>query len=115
MLRLKVHVASVCFKCFIGMLQLFHMDVVKVDRDAAYAAMVVHICCKLLFPPCFICFFANACCKCVYLYVAYVLHICCKCFICFFLQAHFASVFICMLHMFHTYVVSVLSGYAYVL
>jgi hypothetical protein len=28
------------------MLQVFHVDVVKVDRDVA---MVVHVCCKLLF------------------------------------------------------------------
>ena len=33
-----------------GMLQLFRMDVAKVDRDVAYVAMVVHVCCKLLFP-----------------------------------------------------------------
>jgi hypothetical protein len=42
-----MYVASVCF---VGMLQGFHMDVAKVDRDVAYVAMVVHICCKLLFP-----------------------------------------------------------------
>jgi hypothetical protein len=32
---MKSHVASVCFKyfrCFRGMLQLFHMDVTKIDR-----------------------------------------------------------------------------------
>jgi hypothetical protein len=53
MLLLKVHVISVCFKCFIcfkGMLQVFYMDVAKVDRDDAYVAVVVHLCCKLLFP-----------------------------------------------------------------
>jgi hypothetical protein len=27
---------------------VFHMDVVKVDRDVAYIAMVVHVCCKSL-------------------------------------------------------------------
>jgi hypothetical protein len=37
---LKAHVANVCFKCFRGMLQMFHMDVAKVDRDVAYAASV---------------------------------------------------------------------------
>jgi hypothetical protein len=26
------------------MLQMFHTDVVKVDRDVSYVAMVVHIC-----------------------------------------------------------------------
>ena len=37
-----MHVANVhfkCFRCFRGMLQLFHKDVVKVDRDVAYVAM----------------------------------------------------------------------------
>jgi hypothetical protein len=43
---------------------VFHMDVVKVDRDVAYVVMVVHLCCK-----------------CLYLDVAYVSYICCKCFI----------------------------------
>jgi hypothetical protein len=35
---LKVHVAIVCFKYFIGTLQVFHMDVAKVDWDLAYVA-----------------------------------------------------------------------------
>jgi hypothetical protein len=66
--------------------------------------------------------FLDVCCKCVYLYIAYVSHTCCKCFIwmlrifyngfkCF--SGVFASVldayfkcFICL----HTYVVSVASG-----
>jgi hypothetical protein len=43
---LKAHVARVCFRCFRGMLQVFHMDVAKRDRDVAYVAMVVHVCCK---------------------------------------------------------------------
>jgi hypothetical protein len=42
---------------------VFLTDVVKVDRDVAYVAVV------------------NVCCKCVYLDVAYILHIWCKCFI----------------------------------
>jgi hypothetical protein len=25
---------------------VFHMDVVKIDRDVAHVAMVIHICCK---------------------------------------------------------------------
>jgi hypothetical protein len=37
---LKAHVASVHFKCFRGMLQVFHTDVAKVDRDVAFVAMV---------------------------------------------------------------------------
>ena len=35
-LALKAHVASVCFKCFIclrGTLQMFYMDVAKLDRE----------------------------------------------------------------------------------
>jgi hypothetical protein len=40
-----MHVVSVCFKYFIGMLQVFH-----IDRDVAYVAMVVHVCYKFLFP-----------------------------------------------------------------
>ena len=38
-----------CFRCFGGMLQVFRMNVAKVDR-VAYVAMVVHVCCNLLFP-----------------------------------------------------------------
>jgi hypothetical protein len=32
----NMHVASVCFKCFIYMLQLFYLDIAKVDLDVAY-------------------------------------------------------------------------------
>ena len=62
------------------MLQVFHVDVAKVDRDVAYVAMIVHVCCKLLF----------------------------SMFPLFF-QTYVASVFIWMLHMLYTYVASVLS------
>jgi hypothetical protein len=47
---LKEHVASLCFRCFKGTLQVFYMDVAKIDRDVTYVTMVVHVCCKLLFP-----------------------------------------------------------------
>jgi len=47
---LKMYVANIYFMCFIGMLQLFHTDVAKVDRDVAHVTMVVHVCCKGLFP-----------------------------------------------------------------
>jgi hypothetical protein len=57
------------------------MDVVKVDRDFAYVAIVVHVCCKLLFS---------------------MFHL--------FFQTYVASVFIWILHMFHTYVANILSG-----
>ena len=49
---LKSHLASVyfkCFRCFKGMLQVFHIDVAKVDRDVAYIAYVAsvsEVCCK---------------------------------------------------------------------
>ena len=46
---LKAHVARVyfnCFRCFRGMLQVFHMDVAKIDHDVTHVAMVVHVCCK---------------------------------------------------------------------
>jgi hypothetical protein len=29
---------------------VFRMDIAKVDRDVAYVAMVVHVCCKHQFP-----------------------------------------------------------------
>jgi hypothetical protein len=31
------------------MLQLYHVDVVKVDRDVVYVAIIIYVCCKLLF------------------------------------------------------------------
>jgi hypothetical protein len=49
---LKVHVAKVCFKCFKcfrGMLQVFQMDVAKIDLDVAHVAIAIHVCCKSLF------------------------------------------------------------------
>ena len=73
-------VCSICFNCFIRILQVFHLDVAKVDQNVAYAAMVVYLCCKLLFPM-FNLFF----------------------------QIYVASVFSWMLHIFHIYVASVLS------
>jgi hypothetical protein len=45
---------------------VFHMDVTKVDQDVAYIAMVVHVCCKLLFPNVLV-VFPDICCKCVVL------------------------------------------------
>jgi hypothetical protein len=46
------YVANVCFRCFSrfkGMLQLFLMDVAKVDWDVAYVASVSETCCKRMF------------------------------------------------------------------
>ena len=67
------------------MLSMFRMDVVKVDRDVAYVAMVVHLCCKhmfLMFSLLFHIYVANVlsgCCVCVAM-VFQVLHVFFKCF-----------------------------------
>ena len=74
-----------CFRCFRGMLQVFYIDVAKVDRDVPYVVMVVHVCCKRmflmfhLFFRCMLQVFLSGCCICFthmlqvfYLNVAYV-------------------------------------------
>jgi len=51
-IALKAHVASLCFKCFRcfrGMLQVFYIDVAKIDRDVAHVAMTIHVCFKCMF------------------------------------------------------------------
>jgi hypothetical protein len=81
---LKTHIANICFKCFRcfrDILQLFQINVAMVDQNVVYVAMVVHVFCKGLFSMFYLCFWTMCCCKCVYLDVAYVSHICCKCFI----------------------------------
>jgi hypothetical protein len=40
---------------------VFHTDVAKVDRDVAYVAMVIHVCCKLLFLTVSSVFFSDVC------------------------------------------------------
>jgi hypothetical protein len=59
---------------------VFHTDVAKLDRDVAYVAIV---CTRMLQAsvPNVSSFFSDVCCKFVYLDVAYVSHVCCKCFI----------------------------------
>ena len=71
---------------------------------------------------CFICVFPDACCKCVYLDVAYVSHIFCNCFIwmlrmccngflsasCVFFKC-FGACFKCFIYV-RTYVASIVSG-----
>jgi hypothetical protein len=47
-----------CFRCFIRILQIFHLDVAKKDMDVAYASMAIHACFK-----CFI-YFSDVCFKC---------------------------------------------------
>jgi hypothetical protein len=49
-----MHVVSVCFRCFIHMFQVFHLDVAKVDMNIAYVfynsfqvfSDVLDVCCK---------------------------------------------------------------------
>jgi hypothetical protein len=35
-LQWAIHVCSKCFNCFRRLLQVFHLDVAKLDRDVAY-------------------------------------------------------------------------------
>jgi hypothetical protein len=63
------------------MLQVFYIDIAKVDQGCCICWMVVHICCKDVLPMFHMSF-----------------------------QTYVANVFIWMLHMFHTYVACVLSG-----
>ena len=87
------YVAYVCFKCFRRfrcMLHLFHMDVAKVDRMMLDMLHILHL---LQLQP----------------YVLSVSDVPEVCFIGVF-RMQVASVFIWMLHMFHTYVVCVLFG-----
>jgi hypothetical protein len=65
------------------MLQVFHIDVAKVDRDVAYVASVSEACCKY-FNDILQAFVQNVssvsdlCCKRFYLDVAHASHICYK-------------------------------------
>ena len=97
------------------------MDVVKVDQDIAYVGMVVHVCCKLLFPM-FYLFFRrmlqvclSVCCICFtqmlqvfYLDVAYVCNGL-QVFSCVFAIV-LDSCFKCFIDL-QTYIASVASGY----
>jgi hypothetical protein len=53
------------------MLQVFRLDVAKVDRDVAYVAMAIHVCFKCMFQM-FHLFF--------YMFIASVSSRCCICF-----------------------------------
>jgi hypothetical protein len=64
-----------------------------------------------VYPYCFI-YFSDACCKCVYLGVAYVSHICYKCFI--WMLRIFAIFFKFFFQLFQTHVSSVSSIFFYV-
>jgi hypothetical protein len=72
-------------KCEMRTFQVFQMNVAKIDRDVAYVAMVVHVCCKrlfLMFHLCFRTYVAS-----VFIWMLYMFYI-------------YASVFIWMLSMF---------------
>jgi hypothetical protein len=100
---LKTHVPSICFR---DILQVFQMDVAKVDRDVAYVAIVVQVCRKGLFPMFHMCFWMYVAsvlsryCICfpmathVFFRVCIRSDVCCKCFNCFrrMLQAFHLSV-----------------------
>jgi hypothetical protein len=46
------YIENICFnccRCSRGMLQVFRIDVVKVDQNITYVAMTIHVCCKCLF------------------------------------------------------------------
>jgi dolichyl-phosphate-mannose--protein O-mannosyl transferase len=40
------HVASVCYKCFRSMLQMFYLNVSNVDLGVAHVAMTIYACFK---------------------------------------------------------------------
>jgi hypothetical protein len=69
------------------MFQMFHMDVASVLRGCYKSRLTCCICCNgctcmlQAFVPNISAVFLDVCCKCVYLDVVYVSHICCKCFI----------------------------------
>ena len=85
------------------MLQVFHMDVTKVDRDVAYVVIVLHVRCKLMFPMFHLFFFRRMLQVCLF-WCTYVLqwfqvflgvfasvsNTCFKCSV--FLQVHVAKV-----------------------
>jgi hypothetical protein len=44
------------------MLQVFYMDIAKVDKDVAYVAMAIYVCFKCMFQMFHL--FSDVCCKC---------------------------------------------------
>jgi hypothetical protein len=99
------------------MFKVFHVDVAKVDRDVTHVAMVVHICCRLMFSM-FICFFQRVlqvclfgCCIC-FQHDASVLSRYCVCLQWFqVFSCVFVSVSDVCFACFQTYVAFVVSGY----
>jgi hypothetical protein len=97
------YIQDVCFKCFrrFGcMLHLFCTDVVKVDQGMLHMLQLFQRHVASVCFECFRCFigmfhlcFPDACCKCVYLDIAYVSqYVACALFECLYMVA---MVFIC--------------------
>jgi hypothetical protein len=93
---LQTYVSSVS-DVFVGMFQVFHADVTKVDRDIAYVAMIVHVCCKCRFVMFHLSFQMYVASVFIWMCV-YVSHICCKYFVC--MLHMFAIIFHVFLHTF---------------
>jgi energy-converting hydrogenase Eha subunit C len=70
---LQMYVSSV-LDVIRGMLQVFYMDIAKVDRDVAYVASVSEACCKRLFK------MFHLVASFFYLDIAHVSQICCSMF-----------------------------------
>jgi hypothetical protein len=88
------------------MLQVSYVDVAKVDRDVAYVAMTIHVCCKCVFK-CFS-YFIWILHMLQWLYT-YIASVCSKCFTCFrcMLQVFLSECCICYsgyIHMLQMYV-----------
>jgi hypothetical protein len=47
--QVDVALESVCCKCLLSSVLMFQRYVAKVDQDIAYVAMIVYVCCKVLF------------------------------------------------------------------
>jgi hypothetical protein len=105
------YIAYVCFKCFRRfrcMLHLFHIDVAKVNQGMLHMLQLFQRHVTSVCFECFRCFrgmfhlcFPDACCKCVYLDVAYILNVCCMCFI--WMLRMVAMVFKCFRNMFEVF------------
>ena len=87
---LKANVCFKYFKYFRGMLQVFHMDVAKVDQRCCICC---NSCTRMLQTsiPNVSSVFSDVCYKCVYLDVAYVSHIC---FLCMFKIVHLIHAYV---------------------
>ena len=94
---------------------MFHLDVGKVDRNAAHVAMVIHVCFE-----CFICFsrrmfvsISSGCCICFYKCLRRMLQVFQLCFVCM-LQVFLldvSKVDLMLQQVFHMYIASVSSTF----